>query len=324
MRVSESSQWLCVLALPARRRGAGSRRSRAARRGTRSRRRGCDRLRCRSGADATRGRPDGTTALHWAAYYGDAKLVQALLAAKADPNARNDFGSTPLAEAAAIGRPKRSALLLKAGADVESANPEGQTALMAVARTGNVEAARLLLKARAKVDAREQWGGQTALMWAAARGQPDMVRLLLAHGADVDARGSVRDWERHVTAEPRPKGMNRGGFTPLLYAAREGCVACARRLLAGKADIDLADPDGITPLLLAMLNLRFDVAKLLIEAGRRREPLGLLRPDAAVRRDRHEHAAARRPPRPAVRRSRHRRSRSRSCCSRRARIRTCS
>ncbi len=38
--------------------------------------------------------------------------------------------------------------------------------------------------------------------------------------------------------------MNRGGFTPLLYAAREGCIECARELLKGKADINLADPDA--------------------------------------------------------------------------------
>jgi uncharacterized protein len=83
----------------------------------------------------------------------------------------------------------------------------------------------------------------------------------------VNARATVRDWQRRITAEGRPKDMNRGGFTPLLYAAREGCVACVKELLKGKADINLADPDGTTPLLLALLNMRFDTAAALIEAG---------------------------------------------------------
>jgi ankyrin repeat protein len=61
--------------------------------------------------------------------------------------------------------------------------------------------------------------------------------------------------------------MNRGGFTPLLYAAREGCVDCARELLAGKADINLADPDQTTPLVVALMNLRFKFASFLIAAG---------------------------------------------------------
>lgn len=220
-----------------------------------------------AGADARATEADGTTALHYAAHFGDLLLTQALLKAKADPNARNEFASTPLAEAAVLGDAKLIALLLKAGADPESANAEGQTALMTVARAGKLEAAKLLLKAGAKVDAREQWAGQTALMWASAQGHPAMIKLLLANGANPNLRGAIRDWQRRLTAEPRPKGMNRGGFTPLLYAAREGCVECARELLAGKADINLADPERSSPLLVALMNLHFDFAATLIKAG---------------------------------------------------------
>lgn len=219
------------------------------------------------GADAKAREPDGTTPLHYAAHFADRGLIAALLKAKADPNAVNDFGARPLAEAAATGDAESLRLLLKAGADVESANPEGQTALMVVARTGKVDAAQLLLKAGAKVDAREGWAQQTALMWAAARGHPEMIRLLIKSGAKVDARGAIREWQRRITSEPRPKGMNRGGFTPLLYAAREGCIPCARELLAAGADIDLPDPDQSTPLLVALMNLHFDFATFLIEKG---------------------------------------------------------
>jgi ankyrin repeat protein len=220
-----------------------------------------------SGADAKAREPDGTTPLHYAAHYGDVRLVTALLKAKADPDAANEFGAMPLAEAATSGNAEVIRLLLKAGADVESPNPEGQTALMVVARAGKVDAAKLLLKAGAKVDAREKWADQTALMWASAQGHPEMIQLLLKSGAEVDARGATREWARRVTSEPRPKGMNRGGFTPLLYAAREGCIECARALLKGGADIDLPDPDQSTPLLVALMNLHFDFALFLIENG---------------------------------------------------------
>jgi len=210
---------------------------------------------------------DGTTALHWAAHHGNADLVEKLIRAGAQVSVMNDYGSTPIMEAATLGHAKILELLLKAGADVDSPNPEGQTPLMAVARTGNVEAAKVLVKHGANVNAVEQWGGQTALMWAAAQSQPAMVEFLIKSGADVNARGIVRDWQRRVTAEGRPKNMNRGGFTPLLYAAREGCIECAKHLIKAGADINLAEPDGLTPLNLALTNMRFDFAAYLIEAG---------------------------------------------------------
>jgi ankyrin repeat protein len=220
-----------------------------------------------AGGDVNARGPDGTTALIWAAYNGDADLVQRLLKAGADANATNEFGTFALGEAAIGGYTDVIAALLQGGADADSANPEGETPLMAVARTGNVEAATLLLDAGANVNAIELWGQQSALMWAAAQKQPAMIKLLIARGADVNAHGAVRNWERKVIREPRPKDMNQGGFTPLLYAAREGCIECAKELVAGGADLDLHDPHRVTPLIMALLNLHFDFAAYLIEAG---------------------------------------------------------
>ena len=219
------------------------------------------------GANARTRDVDGTTALHWAAHVADAQLAHALLQAGADPKARNDYGATPMSAAAEVGATAVLKELLDAHADVESPNSAGQTALMVVARTGRLDAAELLLKHGAKVDAREQWGGQTALMWAAAQSQPEMIRLLVKHGAEVNARATSRDWQRRVTAEGRPKDMTHGGLTPLLYAAREGCLACVRELVNHKADLNLWDPDGITPLVMALLNIHWDVARYLVEAG---------------------------------------------------------
>lgn len=217
--------------------------------------------------DVNARQPDGSTPLQWAVYRRDAAEVARLIQAGADVSLANNYGATPMSLAALTADTEIIRLLLKAGADPESPNAEGQTALMVVARTGNVEAAKLLVRAGAKVNAHEQWGGQSALMWAAAKSQPEMIRFLIREGAQVDARGVVRDWARKVTSEPREKDMDRGGFTPLLYAAREGCVACVKELLDGGADIDLPDPRGTTPLVLAIMNMKFDTARFLIEAG---------------------------------------------------------
>ena len=217
--------------------------------------------------DVNQRKPDGSTPLQWAVYEDDAAEVRRLIDAGADVSLANAYGASPMSLAAEVANTEILTLLLDAGANVESPNEEGMTALMAVARTGNVEAAKLLLEHGAKVDSREGFGGQTALMWASARRHPAMIELLAAHGADVDARSTARDYQRHITAEGRPKSLDSGGFTPLLYAARENCSACVDVLLAKGADIDLADPDGVSPLHIAVMNANWDLAKKLVEAG---------------------------------------------------------
>ena len=219
------------------------------------------------GADPNQPGPDGTTAVMWAAANDDLELVRALVAAKANVTLKNRFGTTALTEAAIIGSAPIVDALLKAGADPNTRNPEGETPLMAVARSGKVEAARRLLEAGADVNATEAFGGQSALMWAAAQGQGEMVKLLASKGANLNARGVVRQWERKVITEPRPKDLNKGGFTPLLYAAREGCVDCIRHLAAAGADLDLEDPERTAPLVMAIMNLHFEAAAELIKAG---------------------------------------------------------
>jgi uncharacterized protein len=210
---------------------------------------------------------DGTTALHWAVYLNDETLVDQLIKAGANVNAVNQFNSTPMSEAAIAGNVKVIESLLKAGADPESPNADGQTALMVLARTSNVDAAQALLKHKANVNAVEQWRGQTALMWAAGQSQPEMVKLLLKHGAKVDVRSIVNNWQRQVTAEPRAQARPAGGLTALLYASRQGCLECVKALVGARADVNLADPEGVTPLIVAVNNFHFDVGAHLLKHG---------------------------------------------------------
>jgi ankyrin repeat protein len=219
------------------------------------------------GANPNTPGPDGTTPVMWAAANDDVDLVRALIKAGADVKLKNQFGTSAITEAAIIGSAPIIDALLKAGADPNTKNPEGETPLLAVARAGKVDAAKLLLDAGADVNAKEAWGGQSAIMWAAAQSQAEMVKFLASRGADLNAHGVIRQWERKVITEPRPKDMNKGGFTPLLYAAREGCVECAKHLLAAGADPDSQDPDGATPLVMALLNLHFDFAVTMINGG---------------------------------------------------------
>jgi uncharacterized protein len=195
------------------------------------------------------------------------EMADELIRAGADAKAANRYGVTPLSLACVNGNAAMIEKLLKAGADANAAGEEGETALMTVAHTGNVEAAKVLLAHGAKVDAQESWHGETALMWAAAQKHPAMLRELIAHGADVNAVSTIVKWERQTTAEPREKWLPLGGFTPLMFAAREGCVACLPILADAGANLNQTDPDGITPVVNAIINGHYDVARFLLDKG---------------------------------------------------------
>ena len=209
----------------------------------------------------------GTTALMFAVHRGDRELTRALLKKGASVGVRNELGATAMSEAAIVGDVDILKALLDAGAPVDAANEHGQTPLMVIARTANVEAARLLLKKRADVNAREDVRGQTALMWAAAQSQPEMVRLLVKHGADVEARTIINTNQRQVSGEPRAQYRPSGGFTALMFAARQGCLDCVKALVEAGAEVDRADPDGVTPLIYATNNFAFDTASYLLSKG---------------------------------------------------------
>ena len=230
------------------------------------------RLLSAKGANVNATAADGSTAIMYAAANDDLELVRALIKAGANVKLKNQFGTSALTEAAIIGSaPIIDALISLpprgAGADPNFRTTDGETPLMAAARSGKIDAAKALLAAGADINAKENWGGQSAIMWAAAQGQADMVKYLASKDASLNDHGKVHQWERKIIQEPRPKDMNKGGFTPLHYAAREGCSVCVQNLLAAGADPDSEDPDRETPLLLALENLHFDTAAVLIKGG---------------------------------------------------------
>lgn len=210
---------------------------------------------------------DGMRPLHYAVLNNDLEITRALLRNGADVDARTRYEVSPLYLAARNGSATMTQLLLDAGASANTLYREGETVLHTAARTGDPETVRLLIEAGANIDAREGWHGQTPLMWAAAQRHAALIPLLVEHGADVNARSNIVEWERQVTDEPRDKWLPPGGLSPLLFAAREGCVACIVPLLEAGADINAVTPKQISPLLIAIINGHYDVAWQLIEAG---------------------------------------------------------
>ncbi len=216
-----------------------------------------------AGSDVNAPEGDGTSALLWAAHQGSPELVALLLEAGADPNAANNFGVTPLLEASRYGDTATIEELLDGGADVGAAAREGETPLMAAARAGSVAAVQLLLERGADANAVESLQEQTALMWAAAEGHVDVVDALLDAGADPNRKARASELTTRSTRTDYPSG----GFTALHWAVRNGDESVVRRLVEGGVDMNITNADGATPMMLAIINDRFDLAATLVELG---------------------------------------------------------
>ena len=213
--------------------------------------------------------PDGTTALHWAVRADDSETVGLLVRAGAHVNAANRYGVVSLRLAAANGSRTVAAQLIDAGADVNATTPGGETVLMTAARTGDPDVVRLLVDRGADVSAREHEFGETALMWAAAENHPAALRLLAEHGADLNAPANVLRFPnvKVDAATMVITAMPRGGLTPSMYAARQGSVEAARALADLGADLNRTDPDGMSALVIAIINAHYDLAAMLAEKG---------------------------------------------------------
>ncbi|MBM3525346.1 MAG: hypothetical protein FJX57_20555 [Alphaproteobacteria bacterium] len=225
------------------------------------------------GLDVNARAGDGATALHWAAYRDRADLVHLLVRSRATVDATNDLGVTPLWVAASARGTATVEALLAGGANPNLAPSSGETPLMLAARMGNIDAIKALVARGADVNAREATRGQTALMWAIADHQPQAARVLVEAGADHRARTHVS--RRFVqlccsdyNGDPRDTAwVTYGGFTPLLFAAREGDVETAKVLLAAGASVNDAGADGASALAVAAFSGQPAVARLLIDSG---------------------------------------------------------
>ena len=122
---------------------------------------------------------------------------------------------------------------------------------------------------------------RSALMWAAAEGHLDVVDALLDKGANANLKARSSELTTRSTRADYPSG----GFTALHWAVRNGDEAVVRRLVEGGADLNITNADGATPMMLAIVNDRFDLAAKLVELGADAERrLALLR-DGDARRD---------------------------------------
>ena len=216
----------------------------------------------RAGEDVNLPEPDGTTPLLWAVYNLNLDMVQSLLDAGADPNTPNTLDITPILMASRYGNADMIEALLESGASLDQSGLAVEPLIMAAARAGSKEAVKLLLNAGADPDATEPLDHQTAMMWAAAEGHLDIVEALLDAGANPDLKSRV-----NALTERKNADFTTGGFAALHWAARNGDQAIVDLLVDRGADINITNGDKASPMMLAIVNDRFDLAQHMLEKG---------------------------------------------------------
>jgi ankyrin len=230
-------------------------------------------LKQRPAIDVNAPQGDGATALHWAAHRDVLAIADLLIRSGARANVADDLGTTPLHLACTNRSVAMVERLLAARANANAKLLNGETVLMTCARAGEPKTVKALLVHGADVNAREHEHNQTALMWATAQRHPDVVQLLIEAQADIRARSVtysqtvVGEQTQRAGREELNYSVQRGGATPLLFAARVGDVESATLLLKAGADPNDAQPDGISALVLAAHSGNGSLAALLLDSG---------------------------------------------------------
>lgn len=245
-----------------------------------------------AGADPNAFTSTGVTPLHFAADADAAGVVAALVESGAEVDARDGFSErTPLMFAAVRGADAAAQALLDAGAD-----PSLQTAIKdyeAVSQNLRSDQRR---RARLKAAAEEPEEEERS---AAARGQtpppqgppPPAAAAQAQRQAAQAASRQNQQTQGAQAAQANPSGAQpqppqppaeppvralsstqqigkQGGFTALHYAAREGHRSTASILLEAGTDLDHpTGGDESTPMLVAVINGHYDLARDLLERG---------------------------------------------------------
>jgi ankyrin repeat protein len=261
-----------------------------------------DRL-LKAGADAKALGPNGETTIMFAARNGRPEAVKLLIEAGADVNAREPVrGTTALMWAVEQKHPEAVEVLLAAGADPDAKSGPAGLPRNYLAPRVNTRAVEEAQKRRV----RAQQAGRTyeeQLEWefennidlggprnafvpdrsrAAATAKPAPGTEKPAAGTEKPAPGTEKPSATAPGAagaatqapDDDPEivvaglvGRGGGGLTPLVFAAREGDIESARKLIAAGAKIDQTTEYGWTPLLTAVNNRNYRLAAMLIEHG---------------------------------------------------------
>ena len=193
------------------------------------------------------------TGLHAAAHKGDVAQIEKLVAARADVNACDPYGRTPVHVAAFARQRDAIRALAKAGANLELLESDRYDAVTIASVADDEETLRTLLALGASAKLTTSRYDGTALIAAAHLGHDGVVRQLIAAGAPLDHVNNL-----HWTAVIESIVLGNGGTRH---------QAVLKALVDAKANLQLTDRQGTTPLQLARSRGYGEMVKMLEQAG---------------------------------------------------------
>ena len=224
----------------------------------------------------------GITPLTIAAEKGNMEIIKMLVEdGKAVVNDPSSYGVTPLIAAAAAGNDKVVEYLIAQGADVTAKDDLGKTALIYAIGFDNPKLISSLIKLDNKAVNLPDNSGNTPLIYAAQKGLVNNIKLLLANGAKVDYRNpatglcalsaaaaedqsaAIRLLVRTGKADVNLPDLS--GRTPIFYAVEQDKADALRTLISLGADVNAQDNNGVTPLMRASAKNRQDCVNILLK-----------------------------------------------------------
>ncbi|KAF3200935.1 hypothetical protein TWF679_000560 [Orbilia oligospora] len=184
--------------------------------------------------------------LPYIASHGSVLLVNLLLAKGAHIEHCGSNGRTSLSYAAEAGHEKIVNILLARGANVDTVESRRWTPLFYAAASGHSATVKQLIDRGSRIDS-ECTHGWTPLIHAAYGGHEAALVVLLKNGAKTVASSS--------------------GEPALAYAAANERVKTVKLLLDHKADTNLYNKRGLTPLLEAARVGNLEIVNILLERG---------------------------------------------------------
>ena len=191
--------------------------------------------------------------LHAAAYQGDIASIERLAAAKANVNAVDDYGRTPLHVATFARQRDAIRTLIRSGANPGQLERDRYDAVTIASVADDEETLRVLLSLGASAKRVTSRYDGTALIAAAHLGHDGVVRQLIAAGAPLDHVNNLQ-WTATIESIVLGDGGKRHQAT-------------LKALIDAKANLQLADRQGATPLTLAKSRGYREMVAMLEAAG---------------------------------------------------------